>query len=135
VSGLPSLKALEADSRMWVEHERVEAERDKLAGEMENMAGSIAQIAHTVGILRRRKSRRDARTTWWSGGDSNRWPSRAQWDLEASLRRSMCAGCSRPAFSISIDALASVALFCLRPPLEWALFDKKNSASRRIAPH
>ena len=27
-------------------------------------------------ILWRRKSRRFARTTWWSGGDSNRWPSR-----------------------------------------------------------
>ena len=67
------------------------------------------------------KSRRFARTSWWSGGDSNRWPSRAQWDLEASLRRSMCAGCSRPAFSISIDALASVALFWRRSQasLRW----------------
>ncbi len=42
------LKALEADGRMWAEHERVEAERDKLAEEMESMAGPIAQIAHTV---------------------------------------------------------------------------------------
>jgi len=43
-----ALKALEADSRMWVEHERVLAERDRLAEEMERMAAPIAQIAQTV---------------------------------------------------------------------------------------
>ena len=42
------LKALEADSRMSAEHERVLAERDRLAEEMESMVGPIAQIAHTV---------------------------------------------------------------------------------------
>jgi hypothetical protein len=42
------LKALEADSRMWAEHERVLDERDRLAEEMEHMADPIAQIAHLV---------------------------------------------------------------------------------------
>jgi hypothetical protein len=45
---IEALKALEADRRMSVEHERVLAERDRLAEEMESMAGPIAQIAHTV---------------------------------------------------------------------------------------
>jgi hypothetical protein len=45
---IEALKALEADRRMSVEHERVLAERDRLAEEMERMAGPIAQIAHTV---------------------------------------------------------------------------------------
>jgi hypothetical protein len=31
------------------------------------------------------KSYQDARTSWWSGGDSNRWPSRARRDLELFL--------------------------------------------------
>jgi hypothetical protein len=43
-----ALKALEADRRMWAEHERVLAERDRLAEEMERMADPIAQIARTV---------------------------------------------------------------------------------------
>jgi predicted metal-dependent hydrolase len=43
-----ALKALEADRRMWEEHERVLDERDRLAEEMEHMADSIAQIAHLV---------------------------------------------------------------------------------------
>jgi hypothetical protein len=30
----------------------------------------------TRAIPDREKSRRFARTSWWSGGDSNRWPSR-----------------------------------------------------------
>jgi hypothetical protein len=42
------LKELEADRRMWAEHERVLDERDRLAEEMERMADSIAQIAHLV---------------------------------------------------------------------------------------
>jgi hypothetical protein len=42
------LKALEADGRMWAEHERVLAERDRRADEMERMADPIAQIAKTV---------------------------------------------------------------------------------------
>jgi hypothetical protein len=42
-----ALKALEADRRMWAEHERVEAERDLLAGEMARMADPIMQIAHS----------------------------------------------------------------------------------------
>ena len=42
------LKALEADRRMWAEHERVRAERDRLADEMVGMADAIAQIAHLV---------------------------------------------------------------------------------------
>jgi hypothetical protein len=42
------LKALEADRRMWAEHERVLDERDRLAEEMERMADPIAQIAHLV---------------------------------------------------------------------------------------
>jgi hypothetical protein len=42
------LKALEADSRMGAEHERVETERDQLAEEMEGMADPIVQIAHLV---------------------------------------------------------------------------------------
>ena len=33
---------------MWVEHERVLAERDRLADEMERMADPIMQIAHLV---------------------------------------------------------------------------------------
>jgi hypothetical protein len=45
---IEALKALEADHRMWAEHERVLAERDRLAEETERMAGPIAQIAHTV---------------------------------------------------------------------------------------
>ena len=45
---IEALKALEADSRMWAEHERVEAERDRLAEEMESMAEPIMQIAHLV---------------------------------------------------------------------------------------
>lgn len=48
LNGSTPLKALEADSRMWVEHERVLAERDRLAEEMERMAEPIAQIAQTV---------------------------------------------------------------------------------------
>ena len=44
---IEALKALEADRRMWAEHERVLAERDRLAEEMERMADPIAQIAHT----------------------------------------------------------------------------------------
>ena len=43
-----ALKALEADRRMWAEHERVLAERDRLAEEMERMADPITLIAHTV---------------------------------------------------------------------------------------
>jgi hypothetical protein len=43
-----ALKALEADRRMWAEHERVLDERDRLAEEMERMADPIAQIAHLV---------------------------------------------------------------------------------------
>ena len=43
-----ALKALEADRRLQVEHERVEAERDRLAEEMERMAEPILRIAHTV---------------------------------------------------------------------------------------
>ena len=42
------LKAVEADRRMWAEHERVLAERDRLAEEMERMAEPIVKIAHTV---------------------------------------------------------------------------------------
>jgi hypothetical protein len=42
------LKALEADSRIGAEHERVETERDQLAEEMEGMADPIVQIAHLV---------------------------------------------------------------------------------------
>jgi hypothetical protein len=42
------LKALEADSRMWAEHERVVDERDRLAEEMARMAAPIVQIAHLV---------------------------------------------------------------------------------------
>ena len=45
---IEALKALEADRRMWAEHERVLAERDRLAEEMERMADPIAQIAHAV---------------------------------------------------------------------------------------
>ena len=45
---IEALKALEADCRMWAEHERVLAERDRLAEEMERMADPIAQIAYTV---------------------------------------------------------------------------------------
>jgi hypothetical protein len=43
-----ALKALEADRRMWAEHERVLDERDRLAEEMERMADPVAQIAHLV---------------------------------------------------------------------------------------
>ena len=43
-----ALKALEADDRMWEEHERVLVERDQLAEAMERMANPIVQIAHTV---------------------------------------------------------------------------------------
>jgi hypothetical protein len=43
-----ALKALEADGRMWEEHERVLVERDQLAEAMERMANPIVQIAHTV---------------------------------------------------------------------------------------
>jgi hypothetical protein len=43
-----ALKALEADSRMSAEHERVEAVRDQLFGEMASMAEPIMQIAHLV---------------------------------------------------------------------------------------
>jgi hypothetical protein len=43
-----ALKSLEADRRMWAEHERIEAERDRLAEEMERMSDPIAQIADTV---------------------------------------------------------------------------------------
>jgi hypothetical protein len=43
-----ALKALEADRRMWAEHERVLDERERLAEEMERMADPIAQIAHLV---------------------------------------------------------------------------------------
>ena len=43
-----ALKALEADRRLWAEHERVLDERDRLAEEMGRMADAIAQIAHTV---------------------------------------------------------------------------------------
>ena len=41
-------RALEADRRMWAEHERVLAERDRLAEEMERTADPITLIAHTV---------------------------------------------------------------------------------------
>jgi hypothetical protein len=43
-----AFKALEADRRMWAEHERVLDERDRLAEEMERMADPIAQITHLV---------------------------------------------------------------------------------------
>jgi hypothetical protein len=43
-----NLKSLEADRRMWAEHERVLDERDRLAEEMERMAEPIMQIAHLV---------------------------------------------------------------------------------------
>jgi hypothetical protein len=42
------LKALEADRRMWAEHERVQSERDRLAEAMERLADPIAQVAHLV---------------------------------------------------------------------------------------
>ena len=45
---IEALKSLEADRRMWAEHERVLAERDRLAEEMERMAEPIMQIAHLV---------------------------------------------------------------------------------------
>jgi hypothetical protein len=66
VSGLPSLKALEADSRMWAEHERVLAERDRLADKMERRADPIAQIAQTVSriaVCDREIGRLDATST------------------------------------------------------------------------
>ena len=43
-----ALKALEADRRMWAEHERVESERNRLAEAMQRLADPIAQIAHLV---------------------------------------------------------------------------------------
>jgi hypothetical protein len=45
---IEALKALEADNRMWAEHERVEAERDRLGEAMQHLADPIAQIAHLV---------------------------------------------------------------------------------------
>ena len=45
---IEALKSLEADRRMWAEHEPVRAERDRLAREMEGMAEPIMQIAHLV---------------------------------------------------------------------------------------
>jgi hypothetical protein len=46
-----ALKALEADLRMWAEHERVLDEGDRLAEEMERLADAIVEIAHTVGRI------------------------------------------------------------------------------------
>jgi hypothetical protein len=43
-----ALKALEADRRMWEEHERVEGERNRLAEAMQRLADPMAQIAHLV---------------------------------------------------------------------------------------
>ena len=45
---IEALKALEADSRMWAEHERVESERNRLVEAMQRLADPIAQIAHLV---------------------------------------------------------------------------------------
>jgi hypothetical protein len=44
---IEALKSVEADSRMWAEHERVLAERDKLAEEMEHGRRDCADSSHS----------------------------------------------------------------------------------------